>query len=362
MDHYAKAYSIFSRIRGYRRYEEMLYSLRKYSESEVAQQRMKVIRFYEEYGEKATKEAFGADRKVISRWRKKLKDSGGKLMSLIPLSTRPRKVRRSTIPNEIIQTIKSLREEHPKLGKEKIKPLLDEYCRQKGLKTVSEPSIGNIIKRHQFFFQKTGRVYHNPDSKWARKGTKKDKRLKVKHPVRPESSGHIVSDTVQRVTDGVKDYFYNAIDARLKFALTLNYKRLNSRNMKDFYQRFRSVYPCTIKAWQSDNGAENLGEFDEQLKKDRIPHFFSYPRCPKINTYIERYNRTVQEEFIDNNMDIIHDKPLFHQKLADYLIFYNTKRIHKSLNKKTPIDYLVENGEMSQLSLSYTCFCHLRHN
>jgi transposase InsO family protein len=48
-------------------------------------------------------------------------------------------------------------------------------------------------------------------------------------------------------------------------------------------ESFKSVYPCEIKVWQSDNGSENLGEFDKALKKDSIPHLFSYPRCPKIN-------------------------------------------------------------------------------
>ena len=124
--------------------------------------------------------------------------------------------------------------------------------------------------------------------------------------------------------------------------------------MKDFYQRFKSVYPLTVKSWQTDNGSENLGEFDEQLKREGIPHYFSYPRCPKINTYIERYNRTIQEEFIDNNLEVIYDKPLFHRRLADYLIFYNTQRPHKSLGLKSPIEYLIENGRMSQMSLTYT--------
>ncbi|MEW6686868.1 MAG: integrase core domain-containing protein [Candidatus Edwardsbacteria bacterium] len=129
---------------------------------------------------------------------------------------------------------------------------------------------------------------------------------------------------------------------------------LYSRNNKDFYQRFKSVYPGVIKFWQSDNGAENLGEFDEQLRKDNIPHLFSYLRCPKTNTHIERYNRTLQEEFIDCNLDIIHDKLLFNQKLADYLIFYHTERPHQSLNFKSPLQYLVDNGYMSQMSLTRT--------
>ena len=235
--------------------------------------------------------------------------------------------------------------------------MLDKYCKGTAIKSISESSVGNIIKRHKFFFQKTGRIYHDPDSKWARNRREKTKRLKIKHPIKPENLGHIVADTVERLTYGLKDYFYNAIDAKGKFALTLNYKRLNSKNMRDFYQRFKEVYPLKVRSWQSDNGKENLGDFTNELKREGIPHYFSYPRCPKINTYIERYNRTVQEEFIDDNEDIIHDKPLFNEKLADYLIFYNTERPHKSLGLKSPLEYLVENGGMSQKSLTYTGSC-----
>jgi len=44
----------------------MLSSLRKFSRDEVVQQRMRIMEFYDRYGEQATREAFGADRKVIS--------------------------------------------------------------------------------------------------------------------------------------------------------------------------------------------------------------------------------------------------------------------------------------------------------
>jgi ribosomal protein L31E len=140
----------------------MLYSLRKFNESEVAQQKMKIIRFYEEYGEKATKEAFGADRRVISRWKKRLKDNGGTLVSLMPCSTRPKMVRRSEVAQEIIDFIRALREEHPRIGKEKIKPLLDKYCFQRGIKSISESTVGNIIKRHKLFFHKAGKFIMIP--------------------------------------------------------------------------------------------------------------------------------------------------------------------------------------------------------
>ena len=328
----------------------MLSSLRKFAQDEVAPQRLRIMEFYDRYGEQATREAFGADRKVISRWRQKLKRHEGSLEGLVPESTRPKRTRTMTVGWEIVQFIRDIRQEHPRLGKEKIKPLLDEYCQDKGIKTISESTIGKVIKRHKLFYQKAGRVYHNPSIKRQ----PKQKRLRVKRSPRHEDFGHIIADTVQRVTDGVKDYFYNAVDAKLKFALTLNYKRLNSKNMKDFYERFRTVYPLQIKDWQSDNGSENLGDFDKALRKANIPHLFIYPQCPKINSIVERYNRTIQEEFIDNHLDIIHDKSLFHEQLAEYMLFYLTQRIHKSLDKMTPVDYLIKKGGMSHLYGTYT--------
>jgi transposase InsO family protein len=332
----------------------MLYSLRKFEGSEIAKERLRIIEFYEEYGEKATKEAFGADRKVISRWKRRLREGKGELESLMPDSTRPCRTRCSEIPVEIVEYIRQMRQEHPGMGKEKLKVFVDQYCKEKRLPQISESSIGNVIKRHKMFYRKSGRIYHDPGYWRASRKNTSHSRLRLKHPMKPEEFGHIVSDTVERITDRIKDYFYNAVDAKGKFALTLNYKKRTSRNMKDFYQRFQKVYPYVIESWQSDNGGENKGEFDEQLRKDGIPHYFSYPRCPKINTYIERYNRTVQEEFIDNNLDIIFDKKLFHQKLADYMVFYNAHRPHKSLGLKSPLQYIIDNGGLSHMSLTYT--------
>ena len=50
--------------RVYRNYREclnMIESLRRFDESEVAKQRDKIIRFYTEFGEETTKKVFGVD-------------------------------------------------------------------------------------------------------------------------------------------------------------------------------------------------------------------------------------------------------------------------------------------------------------
>lgn len=349
-----RAFTIFGRIPDYWGWLRMLSSLRSFEHSEIAQRRLAIIKFYEQFGEAATRQAFGADRKVISRWRQRLKQSGGQLQALVPRSTRPQHVRHSVIPSEVIAFIRQLREEHPRIGKDKIKPLLEAYCDQHGLKCLSASTIGNLIKKYRLNLQKSGRIYHNPNSAWAQKQASKTKRQRVKHSPRPQEFGYILSDTVERIVDGLKYYFYNGIDAKMKFALSLMYPRLTSQNNQDFFQRFQRVYPGRIRIWQTDNGQENLGVFDTTLTQAGIQHVFSYPRCPKINAFIERYNRTLQEEFIDNHLDSILDHHLFAQQLAEYLIFYNCQRPHQALNMLSPLQYLVQKGCMSQMSLTRT--------
>ena len=255
----------------------MLSSLRKFTGSEVAQERLRIIEFYKQYGEQATKEAFGANRKVISRWRKKLRRHEGAIEGLVPESTRPKRVRTSNIAPEIVQCIRQLRQEYPRLGKEKIKPLLDEFCMDKGVKNIAESTIGKVIKRNKLFYQKTGRIYHDPSIK--RQATVK--RLRVKRSPRHEDFGHIISDTVHRVTDGVKDYFYNAIDAKLKFALTLNYKRLTSRNMKDFYKRFRASIHFRSRTGKMIMVRRIKGNSTQHYGRSRSPICLVIPDVPK---------------------------------------------------------------------------------
>ncbi len=67
----------------------------------------------------------------------------------------------------MVEFIRQLREEHPRLGKAKLKPLLDGYCCSLGIASLSISTIGKVIQRHQLFYKKTGRVYHDPNSNWA---------------------------------------------------------------------------------------------------------------------------------------------------------------------------------------------------
>jgi len=352
VDSPTSGHSIFFKIAPQKEVNNMVSHLRRFDVSDVAQERLKILNFYTQYGEKATRQAFGVGRKVVCVWRKRLNGSRA-ISSLVPYSTAPKKVRSMLVNPKAILYIKSLREAHPGLGKRKIKPLLDNFCREEKLPIYSEAKVGRIIKFHKLFHQREGRLYHNPSSGYAQNKAN-GKRLRIRYSPKPADFGYIQMDTVVRLVDGVKYYLYDAIDTKGKFALSLPYKHLNSANTLDFIKKLIFVVPFEIKSVQTDNGLEFLGLFDEYLRQEKIPHIFTYPRCPKINGVVERFNRSVQEEFLDQNLHLLYAPQEFSLKLADYLLFFNSQRVHQALNYMTPLQYLIQKGGMSKKYRSRT--------
>jgi len=317
-------------------------SILAYEKSDIAQLRLKVIEFSTKYGVSAAVDAFLISRRTLYRWKKILKDSEGILEALIPRSTSPKTKRAMITDTRIIAYIRSLRETYGRLGKEKIKPLLDEYCQTIGTQSISISTIGKVIKRHHLYVQKTKRIYHDPLSGFA--GRKIRYKTKVRYSPKVKELGYIEIDTIAKFINGLKAYIFNAVDVKLKFQFSYGYSTLTSRNGLDFFKRLELVYPITngIHTIQTDNGLEYLGEFHSYLEAKNLKHFFIYPRCPKINGFVERANRTLQEEFIDGNLEYVLDGlPAFNARLIDYLVWYNTKRVHKSLGNVSPINYLL---------------------
>ncbi|PIP74456.1 MAG: hypothetical protein CO135_02755 [Candidatus Levybacteria bacterium CG_4_9_14_3_um_filter_35_16] len=76
------------------------------------------------------------------------------------------------------------------------------------------------------------------------------------------------------------------------------------------------------------------------LEEQGIKHQFIYPRMPKINAFIERFNRTIQEEFILRNDEIYYDHKAFAKELTKYLYWYNYQRPHASLKYMSPMNFI----------------------
>ena len=338
------------------------YSLNRYDTTAVAKFRLKVIKFHNQFGTKATLAAFPVSRSTVFLWKKKLREAQGRLDCLIPQSTRPRQLRQSMIDSCLILEIKRLRENKYFPGKRKLKPFLDKYCQEQGLTPIAESTIGKTLKRHHYFRDKqanTRHGYHAATGKWKRKRSQKwkTKRLRVRYAPKPDSFGYIQMDTITKFINGVKRHIITAIDVKLKFSFSLMYPKLNSRNAKDCFKKLQLVYPLTIKTVQTDNGLEFLKEFHQYLESQRITHLFTYPRCPKINGVVERFNRTIQEDFINPNLDLIHHPQQFNSQMIDYLLYYNGERPHESLGQLSPLQYLVHNKLESNMCVTRTKNC-----
>lgn len=319
---------------------------------ESVKRKLKILSFYETYGLNATQDAFNVKRSTIYRWKKILKDNNGKIESLKDKSKIPKNKRKSSIDYRIVDFIVNIRRNYPRIGKEKIKVLLDEYCKEKDIKTISSSTIGRVIKdKNLFFYPKD----YNHYGKEKRVDNKKKNRIKNYKPIKP---GDLIQvDSIIFFMNGIKRYIITAIDTKSKFAFAYTYSNLSSKSGLDFIKKLRYASPYNITHIQTDNGSEFHKHFRDYLEKEKIIQFFNYPKRPKDNAFIERFNRTLKEEFIYQNYDdLLFDIEEFNRKMMEYLIFYNTKRPHYSIKYKSPIQYMIEDFKFSNMLWTYTSY------
>lgn len=61
-----------------------------------------------------------------------------------------------------------------------------------------------------------------------------------------------------------------------------------------------------------------------------------------MNAHCERFNRTLQDEFIDFHKSDLLNPDIFNNKILEYLIWYNAKRVHCAFkNKLSPIQFIL---------------------
>jgi transposase InsO family protein len=242
------------------------------------------------------------------------------------------------VPNEIRQYISKERQGRA-IGKEYIKPWLDEFCEGNGFKKISVSTIGRIIKQLKAKGEILSRKELSFNAKSGKIGElKKTNLYKERRKDRPSKKpGDIVQiDSVHLSENGIKRYFITAIDICGRETFAKEYKTLNSANAKDFFVDLEKQYPFNIRRVQTDNGLEFYKHFDQYLKRLGITHFWNYPRTPKSNSYIERFNRTFREQFLNTYQGDLTDVQNVQKDLNDYLFWYNHKKVHQGLNYQTP--------------------------
>ena len=299
--------------------------------SDVAHFRIHVINHYYKYGLRSTLDAFKVKKSTFYDWRKTYETNGRRIINLVPHKTRPLHVRKMETDWRIITFIKEMRKEHGNIGKSMLKPFVDAYARKLGIKTLAESTIGKVIKRRHLTFEK--KVY-------PQKQKNKFKKLRIRKSPKVTMPGFIQMDSIVVYINYEKHLFMSIIDIYTKFAHVVCVDNLSSSTAKRVFQEFEELSPTKAHIVQTDNGSEFLKSFHEYLEEQNIKHQFIYPGMPKINAFIERFNRTIQEEFILRNDEIYYDQEAFAKKLTDYLYWYNYKRPHASLKYVSPMIFI----------------------
>ena len=112
--------------------------------------------------------------------------------------------------------------------------------------------------------------------------------------------------------------------------------------MAEFFDLCLKVFPFPIEFVLTDNGSEFAKDFSKKLKELHLTHFHTYPKTPKMNAHCGRFNKTIQEEFSNYHKRDLINPDTFNRKLLDYLLWYNTQRVHCAFqNKLSPLQFLI---------------------
>ena len=337
-------------------------------------------------------------------------------MALNPKSNRPKKFRSSSYPSFYIQFIKLVRKKRSGIGKEKLAKMIElarndivyavelslDYSGNSrdlnlfGLPPVSPSTIGRIISslKTQRAIPRNAKEYNEQKLVYLHGGTGMVKHRKLRNKsllygkkkkrVPKEYKSTQVGERIQLdavtiqtqvlntelgTTTTKKIFFICAIDTTSRISHSVRYDTLNSKATAGFLDKFKvklAFYTnqnndqnndqnnkIKIKVIQTDNGQENHKYFIKKLNQEGITQWFNYPRSPKMNAFIEKYNHTVQAECLEYNLYLLRQGNYeeFDRRHQEWNTWYNSRRPHTSLQYLSPVQYFnqqLQHGTMLQ--------------
>ena len=296
--------------------------------SRLAKQRIKWFDYYHKCANVSlTCRHFGISRQCFYEWKRRYDPKN--LWTLENQPTIPIRKRQREITIEQEMKIVKLRKKYIKYSKIKIAKI---YSREYS-EYISSWKVQKVIEKYK--------LYHHPTrtAKITRKRLKAAKKKRIAELKKKPKNGFLLClDTVEIRWNNIKRYIFTGIDYFSKVAFARMYANANSYNAADFLNRLSYLTDGKIENIQTDNGSEFAKYFNQGCLNLKLDRYYSRTRTPKDNAVNERFNRTLQDEFINLgnfNPDVIQ----FNHNLTEWLIEYNFKRPHQSLNYETPINF-----------------------
>lgn len=311
--------------------------------SQEAKSRLKWMDYYRQTRNiSLTCRHFNISRKTFHKWKKIYNPYN--LSTLESRDKAPKRRRQREISSEQEMRIVELRKKHILYGKEK----LAQRYREIHSETISAWKVQKTIEKY--------RLYYNPKRTEGirRKRQRSQKKKRITELKQKKTSGFLLQiDTIVVFANGLKRYILTAIDKCSKIAFARMYTSHSSYSARDFLYRLNYLLSGKIENVQTDNGSEFLKYFDKACHTLNINHYFSRNHTPKDNAVLERFNRTLQEEFM-NQGNFSTDLGIFNRNLTEWLVEYNFRRPHQSLGYIAPINFQVKHLKLLPMYPSST--------
>jgi transposase InsO family protein len=293
---------------------------------------------------------FGIARKTFYKWLKRFDEHF--LHGLEDESRAPVRRRQRQYTALHYERIVQLRRQHIRYGKMKLLALYRDRYPQDW--QISAWKIQCIIKACGIYYEPVKQARIN--RKRARSATRK----KITELRRRPMSGFLLClDTIVQYWQGQKRYILTAIDRHTKVAFARMYATHSSTSARDFLHRLHFLLDGKIENIQTDNGSEFHRHFETACEDLHLEHYWSRRNTPKDNAVNERFNRTLQEEFVQlGNMRS--DPNEFNSLLTEWLIEYNFRRPHQALRYMPPINFTFKYHKVLPMYPSRTPPCQTR--
>lgn len=281
---------------------------------------------------KLTSSHFGVSRKTFHKWLGRFDETN--LQTLEEVSRAPKTKRDWMVNYKEEGRVIYLRRKNMEFGKKKLKRI---YLREYG-ESISTWKIERVIRKHKLY----------PDPK------KHDKLVEKSRRSEPKIRIHQLKDQIKEIREfgflwhidaiiiwwnGTRRIIFTALEEITKIGFARVYTTNKSSYAEDFLKRLMYLVEGRVDIMHQDNGSEFKGDFERACEKLNILQIYSRPYTPKDNPALERFNRTVQYEWLDFSevgLDDIQDANL---DLTTWLVKYNSYRPHDSLDLDTPLEY-----------------------
>lgn len=197
------------------------------------------------------------------------------------------------------------------------------YCEREGTQ-VSLATVRRVLRRLGFVTRK----------RYARKW-----RPPVERPRATKPGDFVQTDTVHLYDHVTKKrtYLYTLVDVYSRWAYVEHHAQLSARLAAAVIRRGQAYAGFKFAMVQADNGPEYTSEFERILRANGVAVRHSRVRRPNDNAFIERFNRTIQEECTGSTNPITNN---LQSKILPYLAYYNDERLHLGIQCATPLEML----------------------